>query len=96
MEPPALRDALVELARECGLSVRVLRAGAEAAPGLVSGSALVRGSPWIVLLASDPLGAQIGALAGGLVRFARANVDARYLPPAVREAIDRAVESGVR
>ena len=94
MEPPALRDALVELARECGLAVRVLRAGAEPAPGLVSGPALVRGAPWVVLLASDPLGAQIAALAAGLVRFARAQVDARYLPPAMREALDRAVESG--
>jgi len=93
MEPPALRDALVELARECGLSVRVLRAGSDA-PGLASGPALVRGAPWVVLLASDPLAAQIAALAAGLVRFARAQVDARYLPPAVRDALDRAVGSG--
>jgi hypothetical protein len=93
MEPPALRDALVELARECGLSVRVLRAGPDTPPGLASGPARVRGAAWVVLVASDPLGAQIGALTAGLVRFARAQVDARYLPPAMREALDRAVDS---
>lgn len=91
MEPPELRDALADLARECGVSVRVLRGGADAAPGLASGPALVRGAPWVVLVASDPLGAQIEALAGALVRFAQARVDARYLPPAVRQALDRAV-----
>ncbi len=91
MEEAALRDALAELARECRVSVRVLRGGADAAPGLASGPALVRGAPWVVLVASDPVGAQIAALATGLVRFARADVDARYLPPAVREALDRAV-----
>ena len=90
MEPAALRDALAELARECGVSVRVLRGGAEAAPGLVSGPALVRGAPWIVLLASDPPRAQIDALARGLLRFARPALDARFLPPALREALDRA------
>jgi hypothetical protein len=90
MEPPALRDALAELARECGVSVRVLRGGGDAAQGLASGPALVRGAPWVVLVAGDPLGAQIDALAAGLARFAQAEVDARYLPPAVRDALDRA------
>ena len=90
MEGAALRDALAELARECGVSVRVLRGGAE---GLASGPALVRGAPWIVLVASDPLGAQIAALAAGVVRFAQAAADARYLPPALREALDRAVRT---
>jgi hypothetical protein len=90
----ALRDALVELARECGVSVRVLRGDAEAGARLVSGAAVVRGAPWVVLVASDPPGAQSAALAAALVRFARGAVDARYLPPAVREALDRAVERG--
>jgi hypothetical protein len=89
MEPAALRDALAELARSCGVSVRVLRGGADA-QGLASGPARVRGAPWVVLVASDPLGAQIAALAEGLLRFAAADVDARYLPPAVRAALDRA------
>lgn len=91
MEPPALRDALVELARDCRLSVRVLRSSPDAGAGLASGPALVRGAPWVVLVASDPVGAQIEALAAGLVRFAKAELDRRYLPPAVREALDRAV-----
>jgi hypothetical protein len=88
MEGAALRDALTELARECGLSVRVLRGGGDSAAGLASGPALVRGAPWIVLVASDPLDAQIAALSAGLVRFARAALDARYLPPAVRACLD--------
>ena len=91
MEPAALRDALVDLARDCRLSVRVLRSGPDAGAGLASGPALVRGAPWVVLVASDPVGAQIEALAAGLVRFARAELDGRFLPPAVREALDRAV-----
>jgi hypothetical protein len=90
VEPLALRDALAELARECGLSVRVLSAAGEGAPGLASGPARVRGKPWVVLVASDPPGAQIEALAVGLQRFAPGLLDARYLPPAVREALERA------
>jgi hypothetical protein len=89
MEPAALRDALVELARGCGVAVRVLRGGSEGVAGLASGPALVRGAPWIVLVASDPVGAQIDALASGLDRFARAALAARFLPPAVREVLDR-------
>jgi hypothetical protein len=91
VEPEALRDALVELARECGVSVRVLRAGVEAAPSLASAPALVRGEPWVLLVAGDPFSAQIAALAAGLVRFARERVDSRYLAPALRAALDRAV-----
>ena len=94
MEAPALRDALVELARACGLSVRVLRPAPDGAAGLASGPALVRGAPWIVLVAGDPVSVQVDALAAGLVRFARASLEKRYLPPAVREALDRAVEAG--
>ena len=90
MEPPALRDALAELARECGVSVRVLRGGGDATPGLASGPALVRGAPWVVLVASDPVAVQALALAAGLVRFASSALDARYLPPAVRAALERA------
>ena len=95
MEPAALRDALVELARELGVSVRVLR-GASDAPGLASGPALVRGAPWVVLVAGDPAGAQIAAIAAALVRFKSAEIDARFLPPAVREAIDRAAANKSR
>ncbi len=90
MELPALRDALAELARECGVSVRVLRGAGDGAPGLASGPALVRGAPWVVLVASDPAAVQIAALATGLVRFAPSALAARYLPPAVRAALDRA------
>lgn len=92
MEHPALRDALAELARECGISVRVLRSAGDTAPGLASGPALVRGAPWVVLVASDPAALQVAALARGLVRFASSSLDARYLPPAVRAALDRASE----
>jgi DNA-binding NarL/FixJ family response regulator len=92
MELPALRDALAELARECGVSVRVLRSAGDASPGLASGPALVRDAPWVVLVASDPAAVQVAALATGLVRFASSSLDARYLPPAVRAALDRASE----
>ena len=90
MQLPALRDALAELARECGVSVRVLRGAADATPGLASGPALVRGAPWVVLVASDPVAVQVVALSTGLVRFAPGALAERYLPPAVRAALDRA------
>jgi hypothetical protein len=95
MEAAALRDALEELARECGLHVRVLR-GVEGSPGLASGTARVRGAGWIVLVASDPLPVQIDALADGLVRFAAEAVEKRYLAPALREALDRAEDRRAR
>jgi hypothetical protein len=52
----------------------------------------VRRAAWIVLLASDPVGVQIAALAAGLQRFAAAELGVRYLPPAVRDALERAAE----
>jgi hypothetical protein len=87
VDAATLRSALVELARECGIAVRVLQGGA---PGVTSGAARVKGAPGVVLAAEDPPSVQIDALAGALVRFARTAVDARYLPPAVRAALDRA------
>ena len=92
MEAAALRDALAQLARECGIAVRVLRRGDDSAPGLASGPARVRGAAWIVLLANDPVGVQITALAAGLQRFAASELAARYLPPAVRAALEGAAE----
>ncbi len=87
MEPHALLDALAELARECGIAVRVLRSAET--PGLVSGPALVKGEPWVVLVADEPLPARTRALAAALVRFAGPALETRYLPPAVRAALDR-------
>jgi hypothetical protein len=95
VEPAALRDALVELARDLGVSVRVLR-GASDAPSLASGPAVVRGAAWVVLVASDPAAVQIAAIAAALVRFRASALDARFLPPAVREALDRAAANDSR
>jgi hypothetical protein len=88
VEPAVLLDALAELARECGLAVRVLRLSET--PTLVSGPALVKGKPWVVLVADEPLPARIEALASALVRFAGPELERRYLAPAVRACLERA------
>ena len=91
MEDAALMEALLELAGEVGLEVRVVRAGEEA-----SSSALcrVRGAWWVVLCNGDPPAVQLDVLAGALARVAGPALEARFLPPAVRARIDRAAPAG--
>ncbi|MDX1650381.1 MAG: hypothetical protein R3263_11060, partial [Myxococcota bacterium] len=91
MERAALLDALVELAREAGITVRRLGGGpGEGGPAARSGSCRIRGRPWLLLAPADPLEDRIDAAAGALAGLGEAWREARFLPPAVREAVERA------
>jgi len=89
--PGELRDELAGLAREAGMDVRVLTGPREAEAGLPvqSGVCRVRGRLWVVLAAGDPLEEQIGILAQALRTHAAAFLEDRFLPPAVRERLER-------
>jgi hypothetical protein len=91
MTPHELRDALADLAREAGMDVRVLRpAGeADAGPGAASGVCRVRGRLWVVLATADPVEDHIGVLAEALRAHAGDWLEGRWLPPAVRERLER-------
>jgi hypothetical protein len=89
MQPADLMQALLELADEVDLEVRVVRAGADGEPPLSSGVCRVAGRVWVVLSSTDPADAQISVLAAALVSQAGAELEDRFLAPAVREALDR-------
>lgn len=96
MERKALLDALVALADEAGVNVRRLVGGGAGpdAAGLParSGACRIRGAPWLVLVASDPLEDRIAAAADALAGLGEAWREDRFLPPAVREAVEAAAE----
>jgi hypothetical protein len=87
----ALLDALVDLAREAGIEVRRLGSGA-GEPGLParSGTCRIRGAPWLILSPGDPLEERIAAAADALAALGEGWREDRFLPPAVREAVERA------
>lgn len=89
MQPVDLLQALLELADEVGLEVRATRGAGEGEPSVSSGVCRVRGRVWVVLAATDPVDAQIAVLARALVAAAGETLEARFVPPAVREALDR-------
>jgi hypothetical protein len=84
MELSELLTRLQELARELGLEVREVRAGAEGDPPIASGVCRVRGETWVLLAAADDLDHRVEVLAGALKSHAGARLEGRYLPPAVR------------
>ena len=92
MERSVLLHRLLELSAELGIEVRELRA----APGSPSdlpalpGVCRLRGRGYLVLDPRDPLEERIALAARALDRFARDRLAARYLPPAVREALEAA------
>ena len=88
MEPRQLLDALVALAAEAGITVRVARAGESELPPR-SGLCRVRGNLVLVLSAAEPLEARIEAAAAALRTHGAALLEGRFLPPAVRERLER-------
>lgn len=90
MEPKELLDALVGLAEEAGVTVRVARAGESELPPR-SGLCRVRGSLLLVLSAAEPLEVRIDAAAAALGAQGAALLEGRFLPPAVRERLERAL-----
>jgi hypothetical protein len=88
VEAPQILELLVQLAEEAGVSVRAVRPG-EGDPPARSGLCRVRGRLLLLLSAADPLDARIEAVAGALREHAASLLEQRFLPPAVRERLDR-------
>ena len=88
MSPPELFEALLTLARELDLEVR------RVAPGdtQTSGICRLRGRVWVLLSAGDPIEGQIAVVAAALRDHAAEACESRYLPPAVRAALERGVQ----
>jgi hypothetical protein len=93
VERGALLDALVDLAREAGVQVRRLGAGpGEAGVAARSGACRIRGAPWLLLAPDDPLEDRIAAAAEALAGLGEDWREGRFLPPAVREAVEAAAQ----
>jgi hypothetical protein len=86
---------LVALAEEAGVSVRHVRTGEGETPAR-SGLCRVKGRPVLVLSTADPLEARIDAVAAALRLHGASLLEARFLPPALRERIDRPLPGGSR
>jgi len=91
VEPNQQLDFLVGLAEEAGITVRVMPRGAGRSgdPLPESGPCQVRGAPWLILAAGEPLSARIAAAVAALRRFAGPELEDRYLPPAVRDLLEQ-------
>ena len=88
MEAAQLMQALMELAGEAGLEVRVVgRSEAGEAPP-ASAVCKVRGELWVVLSSNDPTDVQLEVLARALRENAGELIEASYLPPAVRTLLE--------
>ena len=91
MEPEALLEALLELADRADLEVRVLSAAGSGAEFRPTESAACRVGEriWVVLAPSDPTGHQAQVLAAALSRFRADFLEGSFIPPGVREFLDR-------
>ncbi len=90
MEPAEVLEFLVDLSREAGLEVRRVpaRAASESEPPARSGVCRVRGRLFVLLAAADSVEDRIEALASGLRALDPSVLEARWLPPAVRERLE--------
>jgi hypothetical protein len=92
VEPRELLERLVGLAEEVGIVVRTARAGESELPPR-SGLCRLRGQPVLVVTAAEPLEARIEAVVAALRAHGGA-LEERFLPPAVRERLDRPERGG--
>jgi hypothetical protein len=81
-------DVLVGLAEEAGIAVRVARTGESELPPR-SGICRVRGRLLLVVASAEPVEARIEAVAAALREHGGGLLEQRFLPPAVRERLDR-------
>jgi hypothetical protein len=95
VEPREVLDRLVGLAEEAGIAVRVARAGESELPPR-SGLCRVRGRLLLVVSAAEPVEARIEAVAAALREHGGAGLEERFLPPAVRERLERPRPPGPR
>ena len=91
MEERAQLEALLALADEAALEVRILSSAAAAREHAPIGSAACRVAArvWVVLAPDDPLDHQIEVLAGALARYRAEFLDGRFMAPALRERVER-------
>ena len=90
MERTELLDCLLDLAGELGIAVRrhKFRQGVTDEPLPRTGLCRVRGEAWLLVMEHEPIEDRIAAVAGALRESAPAELEGRYLPPRIREAID--------
>lgn len=88
MEAAELMQALMDLAGQAELEVRVVGRAEAGEPPPASAVCRVRGQLWVVLSASDPTDLQLEVLARALRESAAELIDDSYLPPAVRALLD--------
>jgi hypothetical protein len=90
VEPSAILEVLLDLAREAGLEVRpVGRAGLEPGePPPGSGVVRVKRKIWVLLSSADPVAVQLDVLARALREHAAEVIEAHHLPPAVRAVLE--------
>jgi hypothetical protein len=90
MDDAEILERLLELANEAGFKVRIAGRGAIGAEDLPlsSGTCRVKGTLWIVLSGQEPTGVQIDVIARALREHAEGILEARHLPPALRERLD--------
>ncbi|MCH7868598.1 MAG: hypothetical protein IH881_12965 [Myxococcales bacterium] len=90
MESSEVLVALLELAGEVNLEVRILRglnsADTEFPP--TSSCCRVKGKVWVVLSPNDPVAFHIEVLSQALRSEAGTVLADRYLPPAIRQLLD--------
>ena len=89
MEPSAILEALLLLAEDVGMRVDRLsnRSLEDGMAPAGSARCRLRGETWVMLAPNDPPKRWIQVLAEGLREVAGDQLEARYLPPAVREAL---------
>jgi hypothetical protein len=88
MTQAEIMEALLDLAREASLEVKLVGGLGEGLEGpATSAVCRVKGRTWVVLSRTDPADAQLRVLADALRTFAPELIENRYLPPAVREQI---------
>jgi hypothetical protein len=90
VEPTEIMEALLELAQELELDVRILRGtgGEDSEFSPTSTFYRVQGRASVMLSPRDPIAFQVQVLASALAEHAGAQLDGRYLPPAIRSLLD--------
>ncbi|MEM9175399.1 MAG: hypothetical protein AAGC67_09195 [Myxococcota bacterium] len=91
MREKDLLEALLALAHDAELEVRVLSSHAAAAENAPTQSAAARVGAriWVVLAPNDPPAHQARVLAETLARHRAEFLEGRFVPPALRDFIDR-------
>lgn len=90
MESAELFEALLELAQQAGLEVRVVgrRLPGDGELPANSGICRVRDAVWVVLSPQDPVEAHVDLLVTALRDHRKDFIADRYLPPALRQRLE--------